>query len=147
MRTQGNERADDYCDEHLLEVRRDPGEADPDGRIKRADPEYASLLIVEEVLRSPEFIAHVGFDPHAVLLTPTRTRVIATALPDFGPFCCYLGKKARERVIRKARHPPIEFEMERRAHAAHVHAPAPTAKQAAHEHRAPEGDDAPWANT
>ena len=114
------ERANDYCDRHLLEVKHDPGEADPDGRIKTADAEYASILIVEEMLRHPAFIERLGFDPATVMLTSARTRAMIALLPEFSPFCCTIGAAARERVLRRARHPPIEFEYERRAdHARH----------------------------
>lgn len=108
------ETADDYCDQHLVEIRHDQGEADPDGRIKTADTDYASILLVEELLHNPAFIESLGFDPHTVLLTRERTAQIVALLPSFSPICCHIGARARERVIRKSRHPPIEYELERR---------------------------------
>ena len=143
MQTTDHECADDYCDAHLTELRRDSGEADPDGRVKKADQGFASLLLVEEVLRSPDFIECVGFDPHNVMLTPARMTLIKTALPSFAPFCCFLGAACRERVLRKSRHPPVELEYERRLQALASEAPAPA--KAAEGERSGEG--APWSNT
>jgi hypothetical protein len=107
--------AADYCDAHFNEVRHDPGEADPDGRLKKADPGYASILMSEEILRSRAFIERVGFDPHEVILTTDRADAITDALPEFAPFCCTLGAIVRRRVLRRSRHPPIEYEYEQRA--------------------------------
>jgi hypothetical protein len=115
MQAKRKRAMDDYCDAHLLEVLHDPGEADVDGRIKTADRDYATVLLIEELLVHPSFIERFGVDPRRVILTSAEKHRLALVLPEFAPFCCTIGKQARERVLRKARHPPVEVELARRA--------------------------------
>lgn len=110
MRHDHPRKTTDFCDKHWAPIRDDAGEAHADGRVRKANLTYASVLALDELFADPAFIEELGFDPRHVAPSGEALAILNETLLRFSPVCCYLTEEARERVLRKSRDPPIELE-------------------------------------